>query len=54
VQVHNQPKVNVKIADLIKDLKKFNGKLIVQTLFLKGLYKGKIIDNTTPGELDAC
>ncbi len=53
VQVHNQPKVNVKIADLIKDLKKFNGKLIVQTLFLKGLYKGKIIDNTTPGELDA-
>lgn len=53
VRIHNQPKVNVKIADLIEELKKFNGQLIIQTLFLKGMHKGEIIDNTTPGELNA-
>lgn len=53
VQVHNQPRVNIKISDIIEEMKKFNGKLIVQTLFLRGTYKGKIIDNTTSEELDA-
>ena len=53
VKVHNQPRVNVKVAALVENLKKFKGQLIIQTLFLKGSHKGKIIDNTTPEELDA-
>ncbi len=53
VMVHNQPGVNVKVAELIRNLKGFNGQLIIQTLFLRGLYHGKIIDNTTPEEIDA-
>jgi wyosine [tRNA(Phe)-imidazoG37] synthetase (radical SAM superfamily) len=53
VRIHNQPKVNVRVEELIENLKKFNGQLIVQTLFLKGSYKGKTIDNTTPEELEA-
>jgi wyosine [tRNA(Phe)-imidazoG37] synthetase (radical SAM superfamily) len=53
VKIHNQPRVNVKVNDLIKELKKFKGQLIVQTLFLRGTYKGKTIDNTTPEEIEA-
>jgi len=53
VRVHNQPRVNIKVAELIENLKSFNGQLIIQTLFLRGTYNGKSIDNTTPEELDA-
>jgi wyosine [tRNA(Phe)-imidazoG37] synthetase (radical SAM superfamily) len=53
VNIHNQPRVNIRVNELIEDLKKFNGKLIIQTLFLKGIYKGKNIDNTTPAEINA-
>jgi wyosine [tRNA(Phe)-imidazoG37] synthetase (radical SAM superfamily) len=52
VKIHNQPRVNIQVARLIEDLKKFNGHLIIQTLFLKGSFKGKTIDNTTPEELE--
>jgi wyosine [tRNA(Phe)-imidazoG37] synthetase (radical SAM superfamily) len=51
IQLHNQPNRTIIAADLIKELKKFNGKLIVQTLFLRGSYKGFTIDNTTQEEL---
>lgn len=53
VRIHNQPKVNVEVAGLIENLRKFNGQVIIQTLFLKGTYKGRTIDNTTPEEIDA-
>ncbi len=53
VKIHNQPGVNVEVAGLIENLRKFNGQLIIQTLFLKGTYKGRTIDNTTPEEIDA-
>ncbi len=51
IQLHNQPNRTIIAGDLIKELKKFNGKLIVQTLFVRGTFKGTLIDNTTPGEL---
>ena len=38
---------------LLKTLAGFNGKLIIQTLFLRGKYNGRIIDNTTPEEISA-
>jgi wyosine [tRNA(Phe)-imidazoG37] synthetase (radical SAM superfamily) len=53
VKIHNQPRVNIKVEELIKDLEDFKGELIVQTLFLRGTFEGKIIDNTTPEEIDA-
>jgi wyosine [tRNA(Phe)-imidazoG37] synthetase (radical SAM superfamily) len=52
VRVHNQPRVNVKVAELIGNLKRFSGQLIIQTLFLRGSYKGRTIDNTTPEEIE--
>ena len=53
LKIHNQPRVNIRVAELIDNLKKFNGQLIIQTLFLRGSYKGNTIDNTTPEEIEA-
>jgi wyosine [tRNA(Phe)-imidazoG37] synthetase (radical SAM superfamily) len=52
VRIHNQPRVNIKVSELIGNLRAFNGQLIIQTLFLRGKYKGKVIDNTTPEEIE--
>ncbi|HEX7585880.1 MAG TPA: radical SAM protein [Prolixibacteraceae bacterium] len=45
------PASNFKLTDVVEKLKSFNGKVIIQTLFLHGTYKGEIIDNTTEEEL---
>lgn len=47
----NRSSENIHISEVVDNLKKFNGNLIVQTLFLKGSYKGEIIDNTSEEEL---
>lgn len=53
VKIHNQPRVNIEVEKLIKGLRDFKGQLIIQTLFLRGTFKGKNIDNTTPEEIGA-
>ncbi|MBK7134208.1 MAG: radical SAM protein [Bacteroidales bacterium] len=53
VQIHNQPKGSFNVEELINNLKDFDGNLVVQTLFLRGEYKGTVIDNTTPAEIEA-
>jgi wyosine [tRNA(Phe)-imidazoG37] synthetase (radical SAM superfamily) len=53
IQIHNQPRISIKAADLIENLAGFNGKLIIQTLFLRGTYKGVKINNCTPVEINA-
>jgi wyosine [tRNA(Phe)-imidazoG37] synthetase (radical SAM superfamily) len=53
IMIHNQPRADFGVNELIENLQKFNGKLIIQTLFLRGRYNGKIIDNTTPEEINA-
>ncbi|MCX6332797.1 MAG: radical SAM protein [Bacteroidia bacterium] len=53
IKIHNQPRVNIKVDKLIKDLQLFSGGLIVQTLFVRGSHNGKRIDNTTPEEISA-
>jgi len=53
IQLHNQPRVNINVEELITNLRGFKGKLIIQTLFLRGIYKGKEINNTTPVEIKA-
>ncbi|MBS4012589.1 MAG: radical SAM protein [Bacteroidetes bacterium] len=49
----NNPKIKISISEVIESLKKFDGNLIIQTLFVKGNYKGVLIDNTTEAEVDA-
>ena len=46
----NQQLTVSQIVDYLRD---FNGDFTLQTCFLKGEYQGKIIDNTTPEELQA-
>jgi wyosine [tRNA(Phe)-imidazoG37] synthetase (radical SAM superfamily) len=52
IQLHNQPHRRIIASELINDLKEFNGRVIIQTLFLRGNYRGSSIDNTSPEELE--
>lgn len=47
----NGPKTGVTVKEIIDNLKRFNGHLTVQTLFIRGFYKGQKIDNTTDQEI---
>ncbi|MGE4515006.1 MAG: radical SAM protein [Chryseobacterium sp.] len=44
---------HINVEWLVEHLKKFEGKLIIQTMFLKGEYHGEKIDNTTDEEVNA-
>ncbi len=46
----NSPSFNVK--ELVDCMKRFNGNLIIQTMFLRGLYNGKSVDNTSEEEVN--
>ena len=48
----NQPRVKFSVDELVKSLKSLEGKLIIQTLFLRGNFDGKAIDNTTDTEVN--
>lgn len=50
-QALNQPLGDVRLANIIANLKLFNGRMTIQTLFVKGKYRDKRIDNTSPEEL---
>jgi len=47
----NKPVEAFDFGRMITDLEKFNGNLIIQTMFLRGNYNGVMIDNTTPQEV---
>jgi wyosine [tRNA(Phe)-imidazoG37] synthetase (radical SAM superfamily) len=53
VQIINQPHVRINPAAFEKYVKEFDGKFIIQTLFVRGECDGRKVDNTTPGELEA-
>jgi wyosine [tRNA(Phe)-imidazoG37] synthetase (radical SAM superfamily) len=53
IKLHNQPIVDINVEELINNLIGFEGKVIIQTLFLRGTHNGKLIDNTTQVEIDA-
>ena len=44
---------HINVAWFIENLKKFEGKLIIQTMFLRGEFKGEQFDNTTDEEIEA-
>lgn len=47
------PNSRFNLNETIKQLTEFNGKVIIQTMFLRGSFKGEKIDNTTPEEVSA-
>jgi wyosine [tRNA(Phe)-imidazoG37] synthetase (radical SAM superfamily) len=53
IMVHNQPRDKADADELIRQLELYKGRLIIQTLFLRGYHRGTRIDNTTPGEINA-
>ncbi len=48
----NRCSESIKISDVVDNLKRFEGKLIIQTLFLRGKYQNEVIDNTTDEEIN--
>ncbi|MCX6232216.1 MAG: radical SAM protein [Bacteroidetes bacterium] len=49
----NRGSKHIFLDEIVENLKKFKGKLVIQTLFLKGKYNDEIIDNTTKEEVEA-
>jgi wyosine [tRNA(Phe)-imidazoG37] synthetase (radical SAM superfamily) len=52
LQLLNQPKKPITARQVIDHLKQFNGNFTLQTLFIRGTFKGKPVDNATPLELE--
>ena len=48
----NNPAEPVSFTTLVEGIKKFRGDVIIQSMFLRGTYKGGLIDNTTAMEVD--
>jgi hypothetical protein len=42
----------VTFSNLVSNLQKFSGKVIIQSMFLRGKYNGEVIDNTTGPEVE--
>lgn len=51
-QTINQSNTDLLLSDLMKNLRKFKGNLIIQTMFVKGIINGVEIDNTKNDELE--
>jgi wyosine [tRNA(Phe)-imidazoG37] synthetase (radical SAM superfamily) len=47
------PNSHFRLKEVVENLKKFQGKVIIQTLFLRGNHNGEQIDNTTEPEISA-
>jgi wyosine [tRNA(Phe)-imidazoG37] synthetase (radical SAM superfamily) len=46
-RILNNPLESFNFIQLIRDLQRFNGRLIIQTMFLRGMLNGRMVDNTT-------
>lgn len=54
VKLINQPNSSkYRVKDIIRLYEKFRGKVIIQTMFLRGFYKNAILDNTSEEEVSA-
>jgi wyosine [tRNA(Phe)-imidazoG37] synthetase (radical SAM superfamily) len=52
-QLINQPGGKITLKQVVDGIKQFGENLIVQTMFVRGEYHGKKIDNTTDSEVEA-
>ena len=53
IRLLDQPVGRFDLQSVVHNIKQFDGQLIIQTMFIRGNYKGTIIDNTTEPELKA-
>ncbi len=53
VQLMNKPVGNYSVEKIVSDMKLFEGRMILQTMFLRGEYQGCTIDNTSEAEVTA-
>jgi wyosine [tRNA(Phe)-imidazoG37] synthetase (radical SAM superfamily) len=51
-QLINNPVFPVNFENLVENLTKFKGNLIIQSMFLRGTFKGELVDNTTDYEVN--
>ena len=49
----NQPRRTRDLERFINYTGDFDGRFIIQTLFVRGTHLGRVVDNTTPEEIDA-
>lgn len=50
-QAINRPVNHISLEEVVDRLIEFDGNLIIQTLFLRGMIEGKAVDNTLPEEV---
>ena len=53
VRLIDNPNGHYSVAETVADMERFEGHLIVQTMFLRGEYAGHRVDNTLSREVDA-
>ncbi|WP_300286361.1 radical SAM protein [uncultured Alistipes sp.] len=53
VRLIDRPKGGYSVQRVVEGMKRFEGRLIVQTMFLRGTFEGRMVDNTTPRETEA-
>ncbi|RLD67784.1 MAG: radical SAM protein [Bacteroidetes bacterium] len=53
VKLLNNPQGYYRIENVVENMKSFEGKFIMQTMFVKGEYEGKTVNNTTDEEFNA-
>lgn len=49
----NNPRTDISLQEVIENLKPFKGRMIIQSLFVRGSHKGVEFDNTTEAEISA-
>jgi wyosine [tRNA(Phe)-imidazoG37] synthetase (radical SAM superfamily) len=53
VRLINDPQGAYSVAEVVRGMKLFEGRFIMQTMFLRGEHGGQRVDNTTPEEVEA-
>lgn len=53
IEFLNNPGTKLTAEKVVERMKKFNGKFILQTMFVKGTYQNHIVDNTSNEEINA-
>lgn len=53
IRLIDDPRGDYSVAQTVANMKLFEGRMIIQTMFLRGEYRGLVVDNTTRREVDA-
>jgi wyosine [tRNA(Phe)-imidazoG37] synthetase (radical SAM superfamily) len=53
IRMLDAPRGRFSLEETVEQLCRFNGRVILQKMFVKGTWKGQVIDNTTDTEVDA-